>query len=230
MTISSTTVPDPVVEGVFHVYETDGFLNEDGQKDTIKLQEAVYEAVRPHKVLRWGDRTTHAITRGDLIAELFPSLTGPDLFNEQDDPDLARAICAKISKDLWSMLAPGAKGKVQQLVGLNMGNGYVLVRAKLTPNDADAVYITDDRTCIERDFLAADNKQLARLIASLSDNRAMLITRQPVNAKRYAAGFEQQMKALGNAARDKLALSVEASVIDEPDEPDGPDGPDGPED
>ena len=215
MSTPNILTPDLVIEGVNPAYAAEGLTDEDGGRDTTKLREALYEVLKEHKVLSWADRTDHAITKGNLIAQVFPNLPGPDAFGDQEDPDLARAIWAKIRTDVWSQLATGAKGSVQQLVGRNMGNGYVLVRCQLTPDNSDAVYITDDRTCIERDYLAIDNKRLARMIASLSDNRAMLITRQPDNAKRYASGFDKQMKALGNTAHDKLMLAIEAAVFDE---------------
>lgn len=198
--------------GVREAYEAEGFVTETGARDTVRVREHLFEALRPHKVLKWAEREAKAITRGAVVAQVFPSLPGPDQFSEAEDPQLARAIWVKVNSDLWSQLQAGAKGPVQQLVGLSMGNGYVLCRTKIGADGTDAVYVTDDRICIERDYLMPDNVKLQRQFEASADNRAMLIARQPANAKRYAQGYDSRVKALGGAAHDQLALAVEASV------------------
>lgn len=198
--------------GVLEAYAADGFLTEDGAKDTAKVRQHVFEVVRTHKVLAWNEREAKAISRGAVVTEVFPNLAGPDQFSEAEDPQLARAIWLRIYQDLWSHLQPGASGAVQQLVGQAMGNGYVLVRTKTGADGIDAVYVTDNRTCIERDLLAPESASLQRKFDAVIATRGMLIHRQPDNAKRYAARFDHQVKALGAAGHDQLALAVEASV------------------
>ncbi len=199
-------------QGAREAYAAEGFVTDAGIRDTTRVREHVFEVLRPHKVLTWGEREDKAITRGAVTAQVFPGLPGPDTFSDQEDPQLARAVWVKVSSEVWSQLQPGAAGPVQQLVGRNMGNGYVLCRTKIGADSTDAVYITDNRQCIERDYLTPDNARLQRLFEATSDNRAMLIARQPANARRFAQGYDSRVKALGSAAHDKLHLAVEASV------------------
>lgn len=199
-------------QGVFAAYGAETFLLEDGRKDTAKVRQTVFEVVRPHKVLSKREREANAITRGEVVAQVFPSLLGPDRFSEADDPQLARAVWLKIYSDLWSHLQPGANGAVQQLVGQAMGNGYVLVRTKIGANNTDAVYVTDDRACIDLDLLGPEYQSFQRKFNTVTGTREMLVHRQPANAKRYAANFDRQVKALGTASHDRLALAVDASV------------------
>jgi hypothetical protein len=211
-TVNGNPQKAAIDQGVREAYEAEGFTTETGARDTVRVREHVFEALRPHKVLKWAERKAKAITRGAVVAQVFPSLPGPDQFSEAEDPQLAHAIWVKVNSDLWSQLQTGAKGPIQQLVGLSMGNGYVLCRTKIGADGTDAVYVTDDRTCIERDYLMPDNVKLQRQFEAATDNRAMLIARQPENAERYAKGFNSRTKAFGAAAHDKLALAVEASV------------------
>lgn len=215
---------DLVREGANAAYEAADIPVEEGARDVGALRERIFEVLQQHKVLSWAERTSKAITRGALVAQLFPGLVTPDHFAEEEDPDLAQAIWGYVSKDVWTQLATGSRGPIQQMVGSHMGNGYVLVRTKLTPDNTDAVYVTDDRTCIEKDYLAIDNRQLQRLFDTLAGNRSMLIMRQPEHARRYAGGFDRLTKALGGAAHERLALAIEAATAgDEDSDGDGPD-------
>lgn len=216
--LASTQINDSpqaaaITRGVLSAYEAEGYVLADGSKDIPRVREHVFEALTPHKVLNWRDRDAKAITRGALVQQVFPSLLGPDRFSEADDPQLAKAVWDKIYSDLWSQLTPGAGGPVQRLVGLNMGNGYVLCRTQIGIDSTDAVYITDDRQCIERDYLVPDNTGLQRKIEAVTRNREMLIMRQPGNARRYAQGFDARLKALAAGGHDRLALAVEASSV-----------------
>lgn len=211
-TVNGNPQKAAIDQGVREAYAAEGFTTDSGTRDTARVREQLFEALRPHKVLNWRDREGNAITRGAIVAAVFPGLPGPDAFSGTDDPQLARAIWIKVNSDLWSQLQPGAKGPVQQLVGRTMGNGYVLCRTRIGADDTDAVYITDDRTCIERDYLTPDNARLQKQFEASADNRAMLIARQPANARRYAQGYDSRVKAFGGAAHDQLALAVEASM------------------
>lgn len=223
MTIQSETPQaTAVAQGILEAYQVDGYITDSGAKNTTQVREAIFEAVRPHKVLEWGEREDKAITRGEVTQEVFPSLPGPGHFEDTGDPQLAAAVWAKIDTTVWSYLQANAAGPVQRLVGINMGNGYVLVRTQIGVNSNDAVYITDDLRCIERDFLARDNKSLQAKIDAVTSNREMLILRQPDNAKHFLSGHDRQFKALGSATHDRLALAVEAATASD----DGDDNPD----
>lgn len=210
-----------VKAGVQTAYEAEGYITPSGVKDTTAVRERIFEVVRPHKVLAYRDREGLAITRGEVTKEVFPGLLGPDQFDDADDPQLAQAIWIKIDSAVWTQLQANANGPVQRLVGINMGNGYVLCRTQIGVNSTDAVYITDNRQCIERDYLSRDNKALQAKIDLIAANREMLILRQPDNAAVYARGLDRLLKALESASHDRLALAIEAATADDSDDADG---------
>jgi hypothetical protein len=214
VSVQSTESPQKadIDAGVLDAYAEEGYVLPDGTKDNTKVRERIVDILTPHKVLKWADRDSQAITRGALVQAVFPSLTGPEDFGDADDPQLALAVWTAIDRALWNELRPGAAGPIQKMVGLRMGNGYVLIRCQIGVDRIGAAYITDDLKCIERDLLGPDNTALARLLDRLVGTRTMLILRQPDNAKRYATGLDRQMKALSASSHDQLVLAIEASV------------------
>lgn len=199
--------------GVHAAYAVEGYIQPDGSADKVKVREAMFEVLRPLKVTDKRERGAKAVTRGAMVEKVFPSLTGPDAFGDQEDPQLAQAIWKKIDGELWSMATPGAGSGLQRLVGLNMGNGYILCRTTIGKDQTSAVYITDDVGCIEDDFIRPDNSSLEQKIRTVTRNREMLIYRQPKNSKRYQGRFERTMKALSATASGQLMLAVEAVTV-----------------
>jgi hypothetical protein len=214
VSVQSAEIPQKadIDAGVRDAYEAEGYILPDGNKDNTKVRERIVAVLAPHKVLKWADREEKAITRGALVQAVFPSLTGPEGFGDADDPQLALAIWTAIDGNLWNELRPGAAGPIQKMVGLSMGNGYVLIRCQIGVDRIGAAYITDDLKCIERDLLGPDNTTLARLLDRLVATRSMLILRQPDNAGRYATGLDRQMKALSASSHEQLKLAIEAST------------------
>lgn len=225
---NSTAIPDTngspqaaaVALGVLAAYADEGYLKEDGTGiDTAKVRAKILEVVREHKVLTWKDRATKAIRRGDVVRAVFPSLPAPpDGFSETEDPQLAKAVWGKVYGDMWLHLSVSATSALQQLVGASMGNGYVLVRTSLDSPRPDAVYITDDRTCIDRDLRKPENDAAERKIRSVLATVSMLAMRQPENAKHYAKGGNDFLRHLQVSGRDQIALAV-ASASGNGDEP-----------
>jgi hypothetical protein len=212
LTISNMESPQKAAidQGVLDAYEAEGYLLPGGTKDNTKVRERVVEVLAPHKVTAWREREEAAVTRGDLIRAVFPSLTTPEDFSEAEDPQLALAIWTAIDSFLWGECKWNANGPIQRLVGLRMGNGWVLARCSIGVDRIGAVYVTTDLQCIERDCLAADNAQLQRLLERLTANRELLILRQPVHGHRYARALDRQLKALSSSAHDRLQLAIEA--------------------
>lgn len=208
---------------VLAAYATEGYLTEDG-KDTERVRAQMLEVLRDRKVLSFSEREDKAVTKGAMTEKVFPSLPGPADFGEQDDPQLAKAVWDKIAAALWTEARPSASGALQRLVGVSMGNGYVLCHTKIGNDQTPASYITDDRTCIERDFIDPDNKALKRKADSIVANRELLILRQPKNAKRWARNFDLAVKSLAAASHDQLALTVAAATSSPEDDEDADEG------
>ena len=210
MSTANGSLAAAIDTGVHAAFSAEGYVQEDGSKDSSKLRERMFEVLRPRKVINHRERGDKAVTRGEMVAQVFPSLPGPEHFTEHDNPDLTEAVWNKIDGILWSEAAPRHSAPLQRLVGLNMGNGYVLCRTKVGKDQTPAVYISDNVHCIERDFIKPDNDSLAAKLETVRRNREMLILRQPQNAKRYAHSFDQHVKAIGTAAHEQLTLAIES--------------------
>lgn len=232
MTISNTESPQKaeIDQGVLDAYQAEGYLLPDGTKNNTMVRERIVEVLSPGKVTKWSEREQLATTRGALVHAVFPSLTGPEDFGEAEDPQLALAVWTAIDTTLWGECRWNASGPIQRLVGLRLGNGWVLARCNIRVDRIGAVYVTADRQCIERDCLAADNAALTRVLERLTANREMLILRQPEHGDRYARGLDKYLRALSATSHDRLALAIEASASDGGHEDEPGDGPgDGPE-
>ena len=201
-----------ITQGVREAFENENYALPSGQRDMTKMRAHAFEVLRGRKVITWKERVTNAVTRGDLIEQVFPSLPSPETFQEQDDPQLAEAVWDEISSILWNETRVSSTSPLQRYVGLSMGNGYVLCRTIVSKNKLDAAYITDDVRCIEADFVGPDNQSLSRTMERVRMNREMLVQRQPQNARRYVKNFGAHTKAIQAANYDQLMLALEAAA------------------
>lgn len=214
-----------VAEAVQEVFTRDGYLKADGSRDYAKMRARVFDVLSDHKVLNKKERPSKALLRGDLVASVFPNVVGPEGYAEEEEGPvraLLEAVYAKISTYVWDAVRMDANGTVQVMVGLNMGNGYVLCRTKIGKDSIDAVYITDNLECIRLDFTRPDNAALERKIEGSTRNREMLILRQPQNAKVFMSEYDRTLKNALDTAHKQLQLTAESvsRVEPEDEEPD----------
>jgi hypothetical protein len=226
---ASVPTRDDIDAAVLIAYDAEDYLLPGGNRDMTKVRERIIEILKGHKVLSKPERESKAITRGQLVSDVFPHLTGRDQL-ERDDL-LGWAVWRVIDSMIWTEVNPRANGAIQRLVGSALGNGYVLCRTAIGVDSVPSVYVTDDRACIEEDLLGPENASLTRKVNTSTALRTMLIMRQPENARRYQSGFNQRMKALSVTAHDELRLAVEAASSSEPaDDDNGGNGGNGGED
>jgi hypothetical protein len=219
-TITDTPQKAAIDRAVHEAYAAEGYLQDDGSRDQVKVREHMFEVLRTRKVLGLKERKDKAVTRGAMVELVFPHLSGPATFTESEDPQLALAAWDKIDAMLWSEAAPRASSALQRLVGYGMGNGYVLCRTTVGNDQVPASYVTDVLACIEVDFIKPDNDALARKVDTVVKNREMLILRQPQNGARFLKSLDTKMKDIGSAAHNQLALTVSSVTEPEPgDEP-----------
>ena len=210
MTISNG-VADAIEEAVTAAYEAEDYLLADGNRDKAKVRSHMLEVLKHRKVLSRGERKDKAISRGAMVAAVFPSLAGPDSWSDEDDPALAEAVWGKINSILWSEARTAATSPLQVLVGITMGNGYVMCRTKVgAPDPVDAVYITDDVTCIELDYVQPEHASLERKLRSHVANVEMLTLRHP--DQRWLSGFDKKLKLLTASGHAQLSLALEAAT------------------
>jgi len=212
-TPKSPTQTDLAVRAAF---EAHGYVQANGAIDLTKLRETMIRPLIERKVVSYKERGEKAVTRGELVAHVFPDLPGPDAFDDQPDPRLAQDVWDALSAKLWNEAAVNADKPLQRMVAIEMGNGYVLCRTQIGSNKTAAVYVTDDVRCIETDFVKPDNDALQRKAKAVTDNREMLVLRQPHNAKRYERGINETLKAIADTSRQRVALAVAASTAPAP--------------
>lgn len=211
--MSASNGDSSITTAVHEVYVEEGCVKDDGSKDLAKVRSRVYDAISTHKVLNKKERATKALLRGDLVTTVFPSVVGPEDFDNDEhigQRPLLEAVYAKINSEVWNMVSTGAQSAVQRMVGMNMGNGYVLCRTKIGKDTVDAVYITDNVECIRLDFTRPDNVSLEKKIETSTRNREMLVLRQPHNAKVYAGEYDKTLKGALSNAQSQIQLAIEA--------------------
>jgi len=204
-------------KGIFDAFQREGYLTGDGARDMTKIRERIFAIVSANKVFDRHERQDKAVTRGELIAQVFPGLPGPDAWSEQTDPLLAEAVHGALDqKFVWGETKTDATSPLQRMVGMNMGNGYVLCRTKIGKDAIPAVYITDDLRCIQIDFVRPDNESTVRKLEMVTRNREMLVIRQPQNAARYVREYGTTMRGAVTAGVNRLQLTM-ASVLNDDD-------------
>ena len=214
-------------QGVFDAFKREDYLTEDGARDMTKLRERIFQVVSRDKVLDKKERHDKAVTRGALIAQTFPNLAGPEAWSDQPDAALAEAVYKAIDmKFVWGEVKVSARSPLQRMIGMNMGNGYILCRTKVGKDEIPAVYITDNIACIQEDFVRPDNESAARRFEAVTENREMLVVRQPHNAPRYVREYSRTMRAAVAAGVDRLQLTMDSVVSDDQgdDDHDGEEG------
>jgi len=200
--------------GVHEAFAREGYLKTDGSRDMEKVRERIYDILAKVKVLKKVERRDKATSRGALMSGVFPKTTGPAGWEEEPNPLLAAAIYKELDQRyVWGEAKPDARSQIQRRVAINMGNGYVLCRTKITTNGGDpvdAAYITDDRACIQQDFTRPDNQKGQRVIDSMTRNREMLVQRQPENARTYMRDYKASLEAALKSGMSQLQLAFES--------------------
>jgi hypothetical protein len=210
MSIQDKTALDAAVDAA---WAADGYLLEDGSRDVAKVRQTMVELYSKSKVLSKTDRKTKATTHGAMVTALFPSLAGPDKWDSQDDPEAAELVWKDIDGDLWGLTTTASNSAVQRLVGIVMGNGYVLCRTLLGQDRVKASYITDDVACIQEDYVNPINTALERATTRSFRGIELLMQRKPQVAKAMAAGLERKLKSLQVTTHEQLTLALEAATL-----------------
>jgi hypothetical protein len=199
-------------KAVYDAFAHQGYLKRDGARDITKMCARIFEIVAQQKVLNKREREEKATKRGDLVAAVFPDVLGPDRIDElsEERRPLAEAVYKRVAADVWAETRSAADGRVQRMVGVNMGNGYVLCRTKVGKDRVDAVYITDVLECIRLDFTRPDNASLDRRVQTSTRNREMLILRQPHHAKAYASEYDKTLRNALTEAHNQMQLTMDS--------------------
>lgn len=217
-------VPKSVLDARIHeAYADADYLKEDGSRDSVKMRARMMETIKSTKVLHKKERAEKAITKGNLVAAVFPTLPGPEAWKEIEDENeraVAEAVYARISTIVWGETLPDASKSLQQSVESAMGNGYVLCRTTVGNDNTQAVYITDNLACIRLDYTFPEKTKFEKLVLKHEANREMLIRRQPENARAYFNDFKSASSSAVTEGVNRLKLVMDTTVNEQQDDVD----------
>lgn len=218
--VTSQHIPDrgsftaAVSQGVLAVYQAEGLVTEDGKKDNVELRKRLIALLAAEVVegKTTRERNEKARTKGDLVAHIFPSATGPDGFSEAEDPDLAEAVYTQLGRNLWDQLSTNYDGAIQKLLGNNGLSEAALCRAKVGPELTPAVFISTNSEVWQRDLIGAANTRAVSLAYQQAETRAMLVSRAKTlaEAKRIEATTNRTFKNLELTVRERMATAIAA--------------------
>ena len=191
-------------------YLAEGYINAEGNRDQKALANAIYPHVAKAQVESPQERTPKAVTKGQLVVTVFPSLPGREDWPSQPDPDLAEEVHKQITQKVWDLAKPDRAGIVQQLVGQRMP-GFILCRTKVGTDGVDAVYVTDNLACLREDFAGPLSETMRRANRRMALNMAMAGGRLPEHAKTFDRLYRQANKKALNAGLVETQLMLESA-------------------
>jgi hypothetical protein len=204
---------EEINKAVNAAFAAEGYVKANGNgevRDNRAMHHAILSVVRQYKVASKKDRYTDAITRGKLIAAVFPNLPGPDAWENEDDPVLALEVYKKVSAAVWGAVAPASTSPVQKLVRLHE-SGMTLIRVTLYDQEdpMDVVYLTDDLGCLRQDYEGPLRTKLTKLANDSARDHVALIETHPEHATKIAADYRTQSRKAVTASNDTVQLALD---------------------
>ena len=203
--------------GVSTQYAAQGYVDAAGNTDDGQVAELVFEKVKAAVVTKLADRGKVAITRRQMMAELFPNVAGPEGWDNQDDPAVAADVYKTIDGTLWRMVADSESGLIQGR--LNSELGLLLCRTWATPDKVAAVYVTRDPQCIVADYSTATKKEMTAAVAKHARKMALAMDRLPDHARRWQRELTSGVKTALDTGTAITRPALEAATSG--DEPEG---------
>lgn len=197
-------------------YLAEGYIK-DGERDQVAVANAIYPLVAKARVTGLQERTAKAVTKGDLMTAVFPSLPRREDWPNQADPDLAEEVDKAIRQKVWDLVKPDRAGTVQQLIGVRTP-GLILCRTKVGTDSIDAVYVTDDLACIKEDFAAPLSDAMKRANRRMSLNMQMAGGRLPDHAQTFDRLYRRASKRALDAGLVDTQLMLESAEDDTTDD------------
>jgi len=201
---------EALAEAIDAAYLAEGYITSDGERDQAALAGAIYPLVARARVENPQERTAKAVTRGELLEAVFPSLPKREDWPNQPDPELAENVDKAIRAKVWDLVKPDKAGYVQQLVGTRTPE-LILCRTKIGTDGVDAVYVTDNLSCIKEDFAGPLADAMRRAHRRMSLNMAMAGSRLPEHAKTFDRLFRRANKLALSAGLADTQLMLESA-------------------
>jgi hypothetical protein len=190
-------------------YGEAGYVDRDGQPNIDAIVDVMVDLIRPAVADSKKDRSKVGIPRRDIMKRVFPKVAGPEGWDNEEDPELAKEVYRRLDSACWRLTSVTPSGQIQSR--LNSDDSLVLLRTKVNPHQADAVYCTRDLGCLLEDAIKpqrdAEKKRADRDAAFT----AMLIERVPEHGKRLNRELVGGLKTALTSATAITAAALEAA-------------------
>jgi hypothetical protein len=203
---SNLPTPEQETEAVNAAFAAEGYIKDNGTKDMAQMRRRMIDVLRSSEVENVRDRLTKPITRGALTGQVFPGLPGPDSFDEQENPVLARDVWAKLGTLIWGQIS--ANGALQTEVERYTGNGHFVCQTKVGKDQTPAVYLTSNFRLINEDLLGKLNRQVRAKMETVVRVRETLIRRRPQDAGRVAKMAADEFRAVQETSTQRVMLAA----------------------
>lgn len=207
-----------VAAGVETAYDDAGYLPEDDEVENDRERSAwinhtLASVIYTHDVKKalvhaLDERSRKAAKRGDITAHAFPTAAAPDEWANEKYPEVARRVWNVLDRKCWDLCKADASGKVQQMCA---EMGLVLCRTKVTSDQVDAVYITDDVECILSDFDSPHTRKLVQAAESFGRNLSMVMGRLPDLTDDLHRDYKRTMRQALTTGKTMIAPALEAA-------------------
>lgn len=212
------TLKEQIDTAVAVAFGEQGYIVE-GEPSNAPLADVLYRLVLEAEVEKTADRGAKAITRSALVKAAFPKVPGPDLWDEQPDPDLASGVYTRLTGTIWRLVNDDATGQIQQR--LNGDHGLILCRTNKTPSSEWGVYVTRNIGCVIMDFSGPHKAKLKKQTDNFAANLAMATSRMPEHAKKFKQELASGVKTALGSGTAILQPALEAATAEDDSEDDG---------
>jgi hypothetical protein len=198
--------------GVRLAYVTHGYVDDGQEPLKDKVADALFGPVSQAVAEKKADREKVLVTRRRLVQLAFPDTPGPEMWGDQDDPDIAEAVWDKLWEATWDVCSASPKGLIQSR--LNGDLGLVLVRLQPTRRGDDwGVYVTRDYKSLHDDVILPTKKKQEARARSDAAVAMMMMERIPEHAKKFQRELVSGLQTSANVAKE-LTKSALTSIED----------------
>ena len=207
-----------VAAGIEAAYEDAGYVPADDEVDTDNqrsawINHALASAIYSHDVKKafvraLEERSRKAVRKGVITGNAFPSVAKPDEWSNEPDYEVARRIWQALERKCWDLCKADHSGAVQKMCS---ELGVVLVRCKVTEDQIDAVYVTDDVECILTDFDSPHTRKLVKAAESFGKNLSMVMGRLPEATDDLHRDYKRTMRQALTTGKTMIAPALEAA-------------------
>lgn len=193
-------------------YEAQGFVDDDGDVDPKKMQDAAYKILRTRVANSRVEKAEKAITKGELYAAVFTKGPGAD-GNDHLLDEFDAKVFATLEREVWGLMQAKPSGAMQRRL-TDEGSTLVVLQDTIRRNmdKAPAVYLSDNTLLIKEDGLDKEIKALERKTQNLRKQLDALLVSHPELADAVRSELNQTI------SRTKTELTLPKADLGTPKE------------